>query len=109
MVVLIQPFSYHLVERKEGKKKRLNNHGRRGGGGDDDEYMTSTVCMHLSIYLPPHSQPADKVSSSIGASGVAVVCEQVSDCIYVIRYIQSVTHLYTNNSSTTCTDTTRHQ
>ena len=26
--------------------------------------MTSTVCMHLSIYLPPHSQPADKASSS---------------------------------------------
>ena len=50
---------------EEGRKKRLNNHGGRGGGGDDDdEYMTSTARMHLSIYLPPHSQPADKASSS---------------------------------------------
>jgi hypothetical protein len=51
MVVLIQLFSFHLVERKERRKKRLNNHGGRGGGGgDDDDYMT-TARMHLSIYL----------------------------------------------------------
>ena len=43
------------VGRKEGRKKRLNNHGGRGGGGDDDDDYMTTACMHLSIYLPPHS------------------------------------------------------
>ena len=90
MLILIQPFSYHLEEGQKGRKKRLNNHGGRGGGGDGDEYMT-TVCMHASIYLHPHSQPSDKASSSIGASGIAVVCEQVSDCMFVpSRYIDIV-------------------
>jgi hypothetical protein len=73
MVVLIQPFSYHLVGRKEEEKKRrkkgLNSHGGRGGGDDDDAYMT-TACMYPSIYLHPHSQPSDKASSSYSSTNV---------------------------------------
>jgi len=37
--------------RKEEKERRNGSTPMRGGGGDDDEYMTSTVCMHLSINI----------------------------------------------------------
>jgi hypothetical protein len=51
MVVPIQLFSYHLIERKE---ETAQHPWGRGGGGDYD--FITTACIYLCIYILRQSE-----------------------------------------------------